>query len=175
MGIAARGNFDLTQHGTYSGTNMEYFDDSTKEKFIPHVIEPSIGVDRLFLALLTSAYTEDEVDGEKRTVLKFHPAVAPVKVSVFPLVKNKPELLDKAEKLYRALQMRWNCEWDTSGAIGRRYRRADEVGTPFCVTVDYESLENDTVTLRLRDSTEQIRIKIGDELTQYLSKAIDGY
>ena len=114
------------------------------------------------------------VEGEKRTVLGFHPAIAPIKVAVFPLVNNKPELTEKARNLFSKLQMRYMCEWDTSGAIGRRYRRADEGGTPFCVTVDFESLEDDSVTVRMRDSMEQIRIKI-DDLFGFLSKEIDGF
>ena len=115
MGIAARGNFDLTQHGAGSGKSMEYFDAAANRKYVPHCIEPSIGVDRLFLALLTSAYREEEVEGEKRVVLAFHPSIAPIKVSVFPLVNNKPELTEKAKNLYNQLQMRYMCEWDTSG------------------------------------------------------------
>ena len=174
MGIAARGCYDLTQHANASGEKLEYFDEANKRRYIPHVIEPSCGVDRLFLAVLTSAFTEDEVDGEKRTVLKFHPSVAPVKASVFPLVKNKPEITAKAMALFDSLAMRFNVDYDVAGAIGRRYRRADEVGTPFCITVDYDTLEDDTVTVRERDSTEQLRIPIS-EVLPYLSKAIDGY
>ena len=173
MGIAARGNFDLTQHGSSSGKTMEYLDPVTNQKYVPHVIEPSIGVDRLFLALLVSAYKEEEVEGEKRVVLQFHPSIAPIKVSVFPLVNNKPEITEKARDLFARLQNRYACEWDTSGAIGRRYRRADEAGTPFCITVDFETLENDTVTVRYRDSMEQVRINIS-ELNNFLSKEIDG-
>ena len=138
------------------------------------MIEPSCGVDRLFLALLTSAYTEDEIVGEKRTVLKFHPSVAPVKVAVFPLVKNKPEIMEKAKALFNDLSIRFNVDFDIAGAIGRRYRRADEAGTPFCVTVDYDTLEDDSVTVRLRDSTDQIRMPI-DEVMTYVGKAVDGY
>ena len=174
MGIAARGNFDLTQHSNASGKNMEYQDPVTNIKYIPHVIEPSLGVDRLFLAIMTSAYKEEVVEGdEKRTVLQFHPAIAPIKASVFPLVNNKPELTEKARAIYKSLQNRYMCEYDTSGAIGRRYRRADESGTPFCVTVDFETIENDTVTLRYRDTMKQIRVK-SDELISILSKEIDG-
>ena len=118
MCIAARGNFDLTQHGTASGKTMEYFDAIANRKYIPHCIEPSIGVDRLFLALLTSAYREEVIDAENtRVVLGFHPSIAPIKVSVFPLVNNKPELTEKAKNLYNKLQMRYMCEWDTSGTI----------------------------------------------------------
>ena len=135
QGIAARGNFDLTQHQQSSGKSLEYFDEDRKQRYLPHVIEPSIGVDRLLLAIICSAYCED-VEGEKRTVLKFHPRMAPVKAAIFPLVKNKPEIVEKARELFTKLQRRWNVFWDTSGAIGRRYRRMDEIGTPFCITVD---------------------------------------
>ncbi len=174
MGIAARGNFDLTQHSNASGKNMEYQDPVTNIKYIPHVIEPSLGVDRLFLAIMTSAYKEEVVEGdEKRTVLQFHPSIAPIKASVFPLVNNKPELSEKARAIYKSLQRRYMCEYDTAGAIGRRYRRADESGTPFCITVDFETIENDTVTLRYRDTMKQIRVK-SDELVGILSKEIDG-
>jgi glycyl-tRNA synthetase len=173
MGIAARGNFDLTQHSSHSGKALEYFDAVTNVKYIPHVIEPSLGVDRLFLALLTSAYREEMVEGEKRTVLGFHPAIAPIKVVVLPLVNNKPELTEKAKDLFSKLQNRYMCEWDTSGAIGRRYRRADEAGTPFCVTIDFDTLTDDSVTIRSRDSMQQQRLKIPD-LFAYLSNEIDG-
>ena len=142
-------------------------------RFIPHVIEPSIGVDRLFLALVCSAYAEDEVDGEKRVLLKFHPSIAPIKVGIFPLVKNKPELMDKARAIHDKLKRRYNVFFDSSGAIGRRYRRMDEAGTPFCITVDFESLEDDSVTVRERDSTKQSRIKVAD-LLNFFDERIDG-
>ncbi len=158
-GIACRGNFDLTQHQEYSGKSMEIFDESTKSKYVPHVVEPALGVDRLFLAILTAAYCEDEIDGEKRTVMKFHPRIAPYKVAVLPLLKNKPELVERAQSLYEKLQRRHSAFWDASGAIGRRYRRMDEVGTPWCVTIDFDTLEDDTFTIRDRDTTEQKRIK----------------
>jgi glycyl-tRNA synthetase len=157
----------------YAG--LEYFDEQTKERYMPHCIEPSLGVDRLMLALICSAYAEDEVGGEKRSLLKFNPRVAPIKVAVLPLVKNKPELVDAARSLFDKLRARWNCQWDAAGAIGRRYRRADEVGTPFCVTVDFDTIETDNaVTIRDRDTTEQVRIPM-DEVVAYLSKTIDGY
>lgn len=175
MGIAARGNFDLTQHTDGSGKNLDYFDEQTKEKYIPHCIEPSLGVDRLMLALICSAYAEDEVGGEKRSLLKFDPKIAPIKVSVLPLLKNKEALVKVARDLFEQLQKRWNVQWDAAGAIGRRYRRADEVGTPFCVTVDFDTIEKDNcVTVRDRDTTEQVRIPL-DEVIPYLSKYIDGY
>jgi glycyl-tRNA synthetase len=175
MGIAARGNYDLTQHTEGSGKSLDYYDEDLKEKYIPHCIEPSLGVDRLMLALICSAYAEDEVGGEKRSLLKFAPSIAPVKVVVLPLVKNKEALVGVARKLFDDLRVRWNCQWDASGAIGRRYRRADEVGTPFCITVDFETIEDNAgVTIRDRDTTEQVRMAI-DEVIPYLSKAIDGY
>mmetsp|Transcript_21406 Transcript_21406/g.46488 ORF Transcript_21406/g.46488 Transcript_21406/m.46488 type:complete len:577 (+) Transcript_21406:142-1872(+) len=175
MGIAARGDFDLKAHTEGSGKVLDYYDEESKEKFIPHVIEPSLGVDRLILALICSAYAEDEINGEKRNYLSFHPSIAPVKVSVLPLVKNKEPLVKAARGLFEKLQRRWNCSWDQTGAIGRRYRRADEVGTPFCVTVDFETIEDDgAVTIRDRDTTEQVRIPM-DEVVPYLSKMIDGY
>ncbi len=172
-GIAARGNFDLTQHQEHSGKNLEFFDEGRKEKYLPHVIEPSLGVDRTFLAVICSAYQIDEVEGEKRTVLKFHPRVAPIKAGIFPLVKNKPELVDRARKLFHRLQRKWNVIYDQGGAIGRRYRRADEVGVPFGLTIDFETIEGDgTITLRDRDSTEQIRLS-EDEAMVYLEEKIN--
>ena len=154
---------------------LDYFDDATKEKYIPHCIEPSLGVDRLVLALICSAYAEDEVSGEKRNYLAFHPSIAPVKATVLPLLKNKEALVEVARELYDQLKTRWNVSWDASGAVGRRYRRADEVGTPFCITVDFETIEDDAgVTIRDRDTTEQIRLPL-DEVIPYLSKKIDGY
>jgi glycyl-tRNA synthetase len=167
-GIACRGNFDLTQHQEHSGKSMEIFDEARKEKYIPHVVEPSLGVDRTLLAVLTAAYCEDEVPNdkgapEKRVFLKFAPKIAPYKVAVFPLVKNKPELVEVARNLYQKLQKNWMVAWDVSGAIGRRYRRQDEIGTPFCITVDFDTIEKDgMVTLRNRDTTEQERIHLND-------------
>jgi glycyl-tRNA synthetase len=155
--------------------DLEYFDEQTKEKYIPHCIEPSLGVDRLMLALICSAYAEDEIGGEKRSLLKFVPKVAPIKVAVLPLVKNKEQLVSVARELFDKVRMRWNCQWDESGAIGRRYRRADEVGTPFCITIDFDTIEKDNaVTVRDRDTTEQIRIPM-DDVISYLTKQIDGY
>jgi glycyl-tRNA synthetase len=172
MGIAARGNYDLTQHSIASGKNLEYLDPITNEKYLPHVIEPSIGVDRLFLALLTSAYHQEMVEDEVRTVLKFHPSIAPIKAAVLPLVSNKPELTEKAKMVYKMIKKKYMAEWDTSGAIGRRYRRADESGIPFCITIDYDTLKDDMVTLRFRDSMIQSRVKI-TELMSLLSLEID--
>lgn len=176
QGIAVRGNFDLTQHQNASKTNLEYFDESRKEKYLPHVIEPSLGVDRTFLAVMTAAYSEDEVpndkgQAEKRTFLKFSPRIAPFKAAVFPLVKNKPELFNRAREVYAKLQNRWNVFFDATGAIGRRYRRQDEIGTPFCITIDFETIEgNGSVTLRDRDTTKQVRLSV-DEVIKHIEEA----
>ncbi len=174
QGVAARGDFDLTQHQTVSGKSMEYFDEATKKKYVPHVIEPSVGVDRIFLAVLSAAYCEEEVDGEKRLVLKLHPRLAPYKAAVFPLVKNKPELVARAEALYRRLKRRWNVFYDAAGAIGRRYRRQDEIGTPYGITIDFDTIEKDgKVTLRDRDTLQQVRMT-EDELVAFLAEKIEG-
>lgn len=170
-GVAARGCFDLNQHQTHSGKNLEYFDEEKKLRYLPHVIEPAVGVDRLFLALLCSAYDEDTLDEETRVVLRLHPRIAPIKVGVFPLVKNKPELVERTQHIFQKLRKRWNVFYDASGAIGRRYRRMDEVGTPFGVTVDFQTLEDDTVTLRDRDTAKQIRIH-ESELVAYVDEKI---
>jgi len=171
-GIACRGNFDLTQHQEHSGKSMEIFDEAAKSKYIPHVVEPSLGVDRVLLAILTAAYTEDEIGGEKRSLMKFHPRVAPYKIAVLPLLKNKPELVDRARTLYGKLQRKFNVFWDASGAIGRRYRRMDEIGTPWCVTIDFDTVEKDgTVTLRDRDTTEQKRVT-EEELLAFLDEQL---
>jgi glycyl-tRNA synthetase len=179
-GIAARGDFDLSQHQQFSGKSMEYFDQESNEKYVPHVVEPSAGVDRIALALLCEAYCEEWVpkagtDGgprpaepgvrapegyETRTVMRFAPAMAPIKVAVFPLLKNKPELVAKAREFFERLRAVWPAFWDQTGAIGRRYRRQDEAGTPFGVTIDFETLENGTVTLRERDSMQQERLDL---------------
>ncbi|MGE9295558.1 MAG: glycine--tRNA ligase [Puniceicoccales bacterium] len=184
-GIACRGCFDLTQHQEFSKKSMEYFDEGRKQagqepfKYVPHVIEPSLGVDRTLLAVLTAAYCEEEVADdkgklEKRTVLKFHPRIAPYKAAVFPLLKNKPELMDAAKALYEKLQRRWNVFFDATGAIGRRYRRQDEIGTPFGITVDFDTIEKDgTVTVRDRDTMAQVRLT-ENELFAYLEEKIDG-
>jgi glycyl-tRNA synthetase len=178
-GIACRGDYDLMQHQEYSGKSMAIFDEVKKEKYVPHVIEPSLGVDRTLLAVLTAAYCEDEVANdkgvmEKRTLLKFSPKIAPVKAAIFPLLKNKPELVERAQKIYKKLQRRWNVFYDASGAIGRRYRRQDEIGTPFGITIDFDTIEKDgTVTLRDRDTCKQKRIT-EDELIVFLEEQIDG-
>jgi len=178
-GIACRSDYDLKQHQEHSGKSMTIFDEEAKEKYVPHVIEPSLGVDRTLLAVLSAAYCEDEVENdkgkvEKRTVLKFSPKIAPIKAAIFPLLKNKPELVERAQALYKRLQRRWNVFYDASGAIGRRYRRQDEIGTPFGITIDFDTIEKDgTVTLRDRDTCEQRRVT-EDELIQYLEEQIDG-
>lgn len=168
-GIHHRSAYDLTQHQTFSGKSMLYLDPVTNEKFIPNVIENSIGADRLTLALLCEAYDEEALEnGESRVVLHFHPAIAPYKVAVLPLQKN---LSDKAKEVYALLSKEFMCDYDETGSIGKRYRRQDEIGTPFCVTIDFDTLENDTVTIRDRDSMQQTRLKI-DELVDYVSKRI---
>jgi glycyl-tRNA synthetase len=218
-GIAARSDFDLTQHQKHSGKSMEVFDEPLKlaaakldeparaaflekvvadwtargksaddaraftarlfeGRYIPHVIEPSAGVDRMALALLCNAYAEETVTDDKgkselRTVLRFSPLVAPIKVAVFPLVKNKPELYAKARAIFAQLQRRWPCFWDESGAIGRRYRRMDEAGTPWCVTVDFQTLEDGTVTIRDRDTMQQERVTV-PALQEKLDQVLNG-
>ena len=165
-GIADRTDYDLTQHANTSGEDMSYFDDEKKEKYIPYVIEPSLGADRVVLAFLCSAYDEELLeDGETRTVLRFHPALAPVKIGVLPLSKK---LAEGAEKIYAQLSKRYNCEYDDRGNIGKRYRRQDEIGTPFCVTYDFESETDGCVTVRFRDSMEQERVAIA-ELDRYFA------
>ena len=164
-GIAARGNYDLKQHEDHSGVPQVMFDEASKKKFVPHVIEPAVGVDRILLAVLCSAYAEEQVKDDKgnvetRVVLRLNPRIAPIKLAVFPLLKNKPELVARAQDLYRKLKRRYNVFYDESGAIGRRYRRQDEIGTPWCVTIDFDTIEKDgTFTLRERDSMQQTRIK----------------
>lgn len=178
-GIACRGNFDLTQHAAHSGKAMEYFDEGRKEKYVPHVVEPSLGVDRTVLAVLTAAYCEDAVPNdkgvpEKRVYLKFSPRIAPYKAAIFPLVKNKEAVVDKARALYEQLRRRWPVAWDVSGAIGRRYRRQDEIGTPYCITIDFDTVEkDDAVTIRDRDTTAQERVPLA-EVKAWLEKAIEG-
>ena len=158
-GIHHRGDWDLRRHQEYSGVSMEYTEDG--EKFIPWVIECSGGVDRTFLFVLFDAYREDELGGEKRVYLALHPSIAPIKAAVFPLLKNKPELQEKARAVYKELKKQIpQITFDDNGNIGKRYRRQDEIGTPYCVTIDFETLENDTVTVRDRDSGEQRRVSI---------------
>lgn len=162
FGTHDRSDFDLSQHAKHSGKKLEYFDQANNERFVPNVIESSVGVGRLFLAVLTDAYTEDEVEGEKRVVLKIKPELAPVKVAVMPLLKNKPELVKKAKEVYDKLAATKVVEYDEVGSIGKRYRRQDEIGTPECITIDFDTIEDDTVTVRDRDTTKQKRVKIAE-------------
>lgn len=166
LGFAYRTDYDLKAH------DITYHDEETKEKFIPHVFEPSFGLDRLVLALLCEAYTEDEMNEEKRVVLKFKPNMAPIKVAVFPLLKNKPELVNKAKEVFEALRKEIKpVVFDDNGNIGKRYRRQDEIGTPFCVTIDFDTLENNTVTVRDRDTGKQERVKAG-ELSSFIKNGL---
>ena len=177
-GIADRTDYDLTQHANTSGKNLEYIDQVTGERYIPYVVEPSLGVERLFLALLTEAYDEEVVDAEKndtRVVMHFHPAIAPVKAAVLPLSKK---LGDKAEEIHDMLSKYFNVEYDDAGSIGKRYRRQDEIGTPFCITVDFQTVGDDEteadncVTVRDRDTMEQVRMPI-DQLVDYINKKLE--
>jgi glycyl-tRNA synthetase len=159
-GIANRTDYDLKQHAKYSGENLEYFDQATSERYVPYVIEPAVGPDRIMLAFLMDAYTEEEVNGEQRTVLKLHPRLAPTKAAVFPLSRKEP-VSTIARELYDDLKGDYRIFYDDSGSIGRRYRRQDEAGTPFCVTVDFDSIEDKQVTIRDRDTLQQERVPIG--------------
>jgi len=169
-GIANRTDFDLSQHSKFSGKELNYFDEETKKKYTPFVIEPSLGIDRLLLALLVEAYQEVEGGRTETTdsvkeielVLKFDKKISPIKVAVFPLMKNKPELVKKAKELHNILRSYFVCQYDETGSIGKRYRRQDEIGTPYCITIDFETLEKEDVTLRDRDTMKQERIKIKD-------------
>jgi glycyl-tRNA synthetase len=167
-GLAYREDFDLRVHSTASNISLEYLDEEHGTRFTPHCIEPSMGVDRTLLAVLLSAYDEDDLGGEKRVVLRLPKNIAPIKAGVFPLLKNKPELVSKARQIYAMLKKDvFSIQFDDNGNIGKRYRRQDEIGTPYCITIDFETLENDTVTLRDRDNGEQKRVAIG-ELKQLL-------
>jgi glycyl-tRNA synthetase len=165
-GIHARGNYDLTQHSTHSGQDLSYFDQQKAEKYIPHVIESSIGVGRLLLAVISDAYHEEEVDGETRVVLKFSKKVAPIKIAVLPLSK-KEELSKRAREVFDMLTEDFRCQYDETQSIGKRYRRQDEIGTPFCITYDFDSINDNSVTVRDRDTMKQDRIKIS-ELRNYM-------
>ncbi len=172
-GVHHRGDYDLTQHQKHSGVDLSFYDDETKERYIPNVIEASVGVDRTVLAVLSDAYDEDEMNGDTRVVLRFHRDIAPYRAAVSPLLKNKPELVEKARGVFVSLKKAFgNIAWDDNGNIGKRYRRQDEIGTPYCIVVDFETLEGetkDTVTIRHRDTGEQERVHVG-ELEAYLSK-----
>ena len=168
-GIADRTDYDLSQHMKHSGQSLEYMDPVTNEKYVPYVIEPSLGADRVVLALLCDAYDEEELEGgDSRVVLRLHPAIAPVKAAVLPLSKK---LDAEATEVYERLIKKYNCEYDSAGSIGKRYRRQDEIGTPFCITYDFDSKEDNSVTVRFRDSMEQERIKI-DELEKFLDEKL---
>jgi len=170
-GLAYRTNFDLTQHSEHARVKLEYTDPKTNEKYLPHVIEPTFGLDRTILALLCEAYEEQALpNGEMRTVLHLSPKIAPVKAAIFPLMKKEP-LAQKAKDLFDTLKNIWNVQYDEMGAIGKRYRRHDEVGTPFCLTVDFDTLEDNTVTIRERDSMQQTRIAI-DKVIPYLAERL---
>ena len=172
-GVHARGNYDLTQHQKFSEVSMEYTDPYTNEKYIPHVVETSVGLDRTFLAVISEFYDEDQLGGETRIVLRLPKKLAPIKVAVFPLLKNKPELVAKAEEVFAILSKEMRAEFDDNGNVGKRYRRQDEIGTPACVTIDFETLGQedpslkDTVTVRDRDTGEQTRVAIS-ELVSFL-------
>jgi len=166
-GIHSRTNFDLTSHQELSGKKLQYFDPEMNENYVPFVVETSIGCDRMFLALMSQAFTEENVpdaDGQEsqRIVLKLHPAIAPIKCAVLPLVKNKPELVQQAKQIFNDLKFSFQCQYDDKDAIGRRYRRQDAIGTPFCVTVDFETMSDHSVTIRERDSLLQERVLIKD-------------
>ncbi len=170
-GIADRTDFDLNAHAKVSGKNMEYTDPNTGEKYVPYVIEPSLGVERMVLTLLCNAYEEQELEGgDSRVVMHFHPFIAPYKVAVLPL--QKKALGEKAEEIYKNLSKKFSATYDESASIGKRYRRQDEIGTPFCVTVDFDTLEDNCVTVRDRDTMEQVRISI-DELEEYIAKRME--
>ena len=169
-GVHYRTDYDLTQHGKFSGKKLEYRDPKTNEVYIPHVVETSVGVDRTFLAVLTDVYTvEDLGEGKSRVVLKFPKRLAPIKVAVFPLMKNKPELVEKAKEVFDDLKQEFMCEFDDNGNVGKRYRRQDEIGTPYCVTIDFDTLETGEVTVRDRDTMEQEKVKV-EELQNWLEK-----
>jgi glycyl-tRNA synthetase len=163
-GIHARGNYDLSQHSKFSGKDLSYFDPATSTKYIPHIIESSVGVSRTMLAILTDSYHKEEIEGEEsRVVLKIKPSLAPIKAAILPLMK-KADLTCLAEEIFNNLLAgtNLNIDYDDSGSIGKRYRRQDEIGTPFCITIDFQSLEDSTVTIRYRDSMEQKRISTND-------------
>jgi len=171
-GIHNRGDYDLSQHMKASGVDLSYTDPATGDKYTPNIIETSAGVGRTFLAVLCDAYCEEEINKEKRVVLKLKKSLSPIKVAVFPLVKNKPELSKKAHAIFSDLKSQFMCEFDDNGNIGKRYRRQDEIGTPYCVTIDYDTLENDTVTVRNRDTMKQERIKTSD-LVSWVAKNLE--
>jgi len=170
-GVHARGDYDLNSHMKYSRQDLSYTDPISMKKYIPHIIESSVGVDRTVLAVITEAYAEEKVRDEVRVVLKFPSRLAPVKIAVFPLLKNKPALVKKAREIYDKLKVDYMCEFDDNGNIGKRYRRQDEIGTPYCLTFDFDSLKKDDVTIRDRDTMKQSRVKI-NRLGEYFSKKL---
>ena len=170
-GIHARGNWDLSRHGEFSGVPLDYTDPHTNETYVPHIVETSVGLNRLMLMFLDNAYTEEAVGEESRTVLKFHPSIAPVKAAVFPLLKNKPELVAKARGIYEELRKHLMVEFDDNGNVGKRYRRQDEIGTPYCITVDFDTLETGMVTVRDRDTMQQEHVPV-DSLLAWLREKL---
>lgn len=164
-GIHARGDYDLSQHQQFSGKDLSYFDQEAGTRYVPHVVETSVGLDRTFLAVMTEFYDEDTLNGEMRAVLRLPKALAPIKAAVSPLLRNKPELVVKAREVYNMLKKEMMVEWDDNGNIGKRYRRQDEIGTPACITIDFDTLENDTVTVRDRDTGEQVRVAVAELLS----------
>jgi glycyl-tRNA synthetase len=172
-GVHARGNYDLTQHSQHSGQDLRYLDPQSNEKYLPHIVESSVGVGRTMLMVLSDAYTVEQTDGGERTVMKFSPTLAPVKAAVFPLMRNKPELVSKAREVYDMLKPHMMTEFDDNGNVGKRYRRQDEIGTPYCITIDFDTLETGKVTVRDRDTMEQQLVPIA-EIKQWLQEKING-
>ena len=169
-GIADRTDYDLSRHMEASKEDLTYLDPETNERYVPYCVEPAVGVDRIFLAMLCNAYEEQEIaEGDTRIVLHLHPALAPYKVAVLPLSKK---LSEKADEVYTKLSKKFMCDYDEAGSIGKRYRREDEIGTPYCVTIDFDTLEDGTVTIRDRDTMEQVRVKIED-LTSWLEEKME--
>lgn len=174
-GIHWRADYDLTQHSKFSGKDLSYLDQTTAKKYIPHIVETSGGVDRSFFFLLLDAYQEQIMDnGETRVYLKINPKIAAYKVAVFPLASNKPELIDISQKIFKSLQKNFSVDFDDSSNIGKKYRRQDEIGTPWCLVVDFQTLTDNTVTLRYRDTTKQIRLKI-NQLQKWLTKNLSNF
>jgi len=161
-GIHARGDYDLSVHSQASGVDLNYLDQANNEKYIPHVVESSAGVGRTFLAVMTENYREEKIGDDMRIVLSLPVKLAPIKIAVFPLLKNKPDLVAKAREIFNELKIDWRCEFDDNGNIGKRYRRQDEIGTPYCLTIDFDTLEKDEVTIRERDTMEQVKIKVSE-------------
>ena len=169
-GIADRTDYDLGVHMKHSGADLRYLDPETNEKYIPYVVEPSVGLDRLVLAVLSNSYDKEDVDGEERVVLRIHPALAPYKATILPLIKKVHS--EKANEIYTKLCKYFACSYDDAGSIGKRYRRSDAVGTPLAITIDDETINNDTVTVRDRDTMEQVTLKV-DELVDYINNKIE--